>query len=1211
MVLLTLSTVLPLIIVGLSVVVIYRQDLRASFIAVEGIVLMAGILFSFFSVRKLILPFQGPGNTVGYEGLVKDISDRERIEEDLIKSEERYRTVLENIQDGYFEIDLAGNYTFVNDAECINLGYTREELIGMNNRQYTDKENAKKMFQAFNRVYRTGEPVTDLDLEIIKKDGTKAFDELSVSLITDSEGRATGFRGISRDVTERKRAEEALRESEEKYRSILENIEDGYSEVDLAGNFTFVNDVVCRRLGFSREELIGMNNRQYADETTAKKTYQIYNRVYRTGEPVRSFEEEIIRKDGTRGIYELSVSLIRNSEGKPVGFRSIARDITERKQAEEALRESEARLQVQINRMPIGCIVWDREFRVLSWNPAAERIFGFTVEEALGRHPYNFIVPKAAQPPIDAIWRRLLNGDTTAHSLNENITKDGRIIICDWSNTPLKDGSGCVMGVLSMVQDITDRKRAEEALRQSEERYRTIIDNIQDGYLEVDLAGNFTFVNDAECKNLGYTREELTGMNNRRYMDEENAKKVFQAFNTVYRTGEPVKGLDLEVIKKDGTKAFDELSVSLIRDSEGRPIGFRGISRDVTERKRAEEALRLSEERYRNILKSIEEGYYEVDLTGNFTFVNDSMCQIFGYPREELMDMNDRQYTDQETTRKLFQAFNEVYRTGKPGRAFEYEITRKDGAKRHVETSISLRKDASGNAVGFRGIIRDVTERKRAEEALRQSEEKYRTILESIQEGYFEDDLSGNLTFFNDVLCRDLGYAREELTGMNYRRRVDEKDARKVGQAYRELYRTEEPIKALEAGFVRKDGTKLIAEFSASLIRNSEGRPIGFRSISRDITDKKRIEEQLFQAEKLRAVGEMASGVAHDFNNALAAILGNTQLLLYTVQDEELKETLKIIEKVAKDSSQTVRRLQEFTRKRIPQELFKIDVNAIVKDSIEITKPKWKDEAQSRGIHIEMVSNLEDIPLASGSTSELREVITNMIFNAIEAMHDGGKIQIRTFREGKDVVIQISDTGVGIAEETKERIFEPFFTTKPFTNTGLGLSMSYGIVKRFGGEIEVESKVGQGTAFTITLPIGQDEKEEAVDSQPIKKGRRARILVIDDDEFVRSVLSRTLAQADHQVTLAEDGRKGVQLFKEGEFDVVLTDLGMPGVSGWEVCRMIKEINPHTPVGMVTGWGDEKNRSKMEECGLDFFISKPFDFAQILNVVAETMESGKE
>jgi CheY-like chemotaxis protein len=410
---------------------------------------------------------------------------------------------------------------------------------------------------------------------------------------------------------------------------------------------------------------------------------------------------------------------------------------------------------------------------------------------------------------------------------------------------------------------------------------------------------------------------------------------------------------------------------------------------------------------------------------------------------------------------------------------------------------------------------------------------------------------------------------------------------------------------------VRKDGTKKYVEVSISLKKDALGKPIGFRGITRDITDRKRIEEQLFQAEKLRAVGEMASGVAHDFNNALAAILGNTQILLYTAQDEESKETLKIIEKVAKDSSQTVRRLQDFTRKPVPQELFKVDINAIVKDSIEITKPKWKDEAQSRGIRIEIVSNLEDIPFGSGSASELREVFTNIIFNAIEAMHEGGKIEIRTFRKKRDVFVQISDTGVGITEETKKKIFEPFFTTKPFTNTGLGLSMSYGIVKRFGGEIEVGSKVGQGATFTIILPIGEDEREETGDSRPIKKARKARILVIDDDEFVRSVLSRTLVQADHQVTVAENGGKGVQIFKEGEFDLVLTDLGMPGMSGWEVCRMIREISPHTPVGMITGWGEERDQSKMEEYGLDFFISKPFDLAQILNVVAETMESRKE
>ena len=183
------------------------------------------------------------------------------------------------------------------------------------------------------------------------------------------------------------------------------------------------------------------------------------------------------------------------------------------------------------------------------------------------------------------------------------------------------------------------------------------------------------------------------------------------------------------------------------------------------------------------------------------------------------------------------------------------------------------------------------------------------------------------------------------------------------------------------------------------------------------------MEEQLLQAEKLRALAEMASGVAHDFNNALAVILGNTQLLLYTVQDEELKETLKTIEKVAKDSAQTVRRLQDFTRKRVHQELFKVDINSIIKDSIEITKPKWKDEVQSRGIRIEIVSNLEEIPPVSGNASELREVITNMIFNAIEAMPEGGKIEIRTFKKRKEVFIQISDTGIGIAEEVKKEDF--------------------------------------------------------------------------------------------------------------------------------------------------------------------------------------------
>ncbi len=492
-------------------------------------------------------------------------------------------------------------------------------------------------------------------------------------------------------------------------------------------------------------------------------------------------------------------------------------------------------------------------------------------------------------------------------------------------------------------------------------------------------------------------------------------------------------------------------------------------------------------------------------------------------------------------------------------------------------------------------------------EEIKQSEEKYRTVVEGVREGVAVLGPDFKFKYVNNRLSEIFDYTKEELTGMDFRNVLTEESQQSVVDRYLRWVRKEEDTPHLEVAILRKDKEIRSVEMSNKGMKDFQGN-LSFVALIRDITEKKKMEQRLLEAEKLRALAEMASGVAHDFNNALAAILGNTQLLLYTVQDEKLKETLKTIEKVTKDSAQTVRRLQDFTRKKVHEELYNVDMNAVVKDSIEITKPKWKDEAQSRGIRIEVVSNLGEIASVSGSASELREMLTNMIFNAIEAMPRGGKIEIRTFEKKRKVYVAISDTGIGIGEDVKKKIFEPFFTTKPFTNTGLGLSMSYGIVKRFGGEIEVESKVECGTTFTIILPIGREGKEETVLPTTIKKGREARILVIDDEEFVRSVLSRTLGQASHQVTLAEDGEKGIRLFKEGKFDMVLTDLGMPGMPGWEVCRVIKTISPRTPIGMITGWGDKIAQSKLKEYGLDFYISKPFDLQQILNAVTQVLES---
>jgi len=283
--------------------------------------------------------YRGKRATVGS---FMDITARKGLEEAIVYSEKRYRTMLESIEDSYFEVDLAGNFTFVNNSVCRDLGYSREELIGMNYKGYTAEENIESLFRAFNEVYRTGVPNKGFPWKTTRKDGNHGFAETSISLLRNSKGEIVGFRGVARDVTERKQAEEALRQSEEKYRTVLDEIGDAYFEVDLRGSFTFVNDQMTQHLQYSKEELLGMNYKTFTAEEEIKNVYEAYNRVYRTGEPSLSFGHKVIRKDGTRGFSDVSISPLKNAKGEIFGFRGISRDITARKRLEE---EREALLQ--------------------------------------------------------------------------------------------------------------------------------------------------------------------------------------------------------------------------------------------------------------------------------------------------------------------------------------------------------------------------------------------------------------------------------------------------------------------------------------------------------------------------------------------------------------------------------------------------------------------------------------------------------------------------------------------------------------------------------------------------------------------------------------------------------------------------------------------------------------------------------------------------
>jgi PAS domain S-box-containing protein len=349
------------------------------------------------------------------------------------------------------------------------------------------------------------------------------------------------------------------------------------------------------------------------------------------------------------------------------------------------------------------------------------------------------------------------------------------------------------------------------------------------------------------------------------------------------------------------------------------------------------------------------------------------------------------------------------------------------------------------------------------------SEERYRTVVEGALDGVMVLSEEDRVTYVNERLAEILGYSKDELNGIEFRSCLDEESKRVVADRRGKRQRGERTSARVELNILRKDRRIRNVEMSSTVIKDSQGNSNTVAFV-KDITEKRRMEERLLQTEKLRAVGEMAGGVAHDFNNALAVILGNTQLLLSSVHDEDLTKSLKAIESEAQESAQTVRRLLEFTRKDGYEVVSEVDLNEVVKEAVESTQSKWKDTVREKGGHIGMILNLGRVPPVAGVASELKEVIANLIVNAAEAMPGGGRIELRTFeREG--VCIQISDSGTGMAEEVRKKIFEPFFTTRPFIHTGLGLSMSYGIVRRLGGRIEVESRLGEGTTFTITLPV--------------------------------------------------------------------------------------------------------------------------------------------
>jgi signal transduction histidine kinase/CheY-like chemotaxis protein len=394
------------------------------------------------------------------------------------------------------------------------------------------------------------------------------------------------------------------------------------------------------------------------------------------------------------------------------------------------------------------------------------------------------------------------------------------------------------------------------------------------------------------------------------------------------------------------------------------------------------------------------------------------------------------------------------------------------------------------------------------------------------------------------------------------------------------------------------------------------------KELSHYIAEQERIREQFTQVEKLSALGELASGVAHDFNNTLAGILGRAQLLQRTDDPEKIQRGLEIIIKTAEDGAKTVKRIQDFARQRRDHDFELVSIDQILTDASEITRPRWKTCAEAANVHISLDLQIDSDAMVMGDDSELREVLVNMVFNAIDAMPEGGTLKLASSCVGDSAIITVADTGIGMYPEVRSRVFDPFFTTKGKAGLGLGLAVSFGIIRRHGGNIEVDSTYGHGSEFRITLPLSSLAKFEATKpkieytvSSPniarIQERPQTKVLVVDDEDFVRELLTEILDIEGCQVHCASSGVQALEIFGTTSFDCVFTDVGMPGMSGWELAQAIRTKSQSIPIAVVTGWGEAVGSTEQKAAGVDWVVAKPFTADRIVELVKEINQKTRQ
>jgi len=925
--------------------------------------------------------------------------------------------------------------------------------------------------------------------------------------------------------------------------------------------------------------------------------------------------------------------------------RALQRELAERRQAEDAKAKLEAQLRATLYSIGDAVIATNAAGRVAMMNPVAERLTGWSEAEASGRpltEVFRIINEKTratVEDPVSRILREGIVIGLANHTLL--IARDGREIPIADAGAPIFDARRQITGVVLVFRDQTAERAAQRAVQEARELAENIIATIHDAFLVLDADLRVVSANPAFYRLFQVSPSETVGryvyqLGNRQW----DIPALRQLLETILPQNTHFE--DFEV-----TFPFEHIGLRTLRLNGRRIHGEHGETprlillaiEDITEHKQANEVLRRERALLERITSASPAGIVVVNRHGQITFANPQTEKILGLPREvitqrtyndlawHITDLDGAPFPEEELP------FRRVMATGQPVTDIRHAIERPDGRRILLSTNGAPLFDADGELEGAVFTVSDITEQLRAEQALRESEERYRHIFENSLIGIYRTTPDGRVLLANPTFVRMLGYKSfEELAQAN----VDAKDFHPEypRARFKELMEQDGRVVGMESRWNRADGTTIFVCESAVAVRDAAGRILYYDGVVEDITERKRAElalretntkleealselkraqAKLIEQERLRIVGQMASGIAHDFNNALSPILGFCELLLgrphLRRDDQKLCELLRLMFASAQDAANVVRQLRLLYRKQTEQlAVAPVNLSTLVRQVVRLTEPYWREQTAAAGITVRVELDASPVPDIVGNESSLREAITNLIINAVDALPEGGVIRLKTFTAGQEVVVEVSDNGLGMTEEVQRRCFEPFYSTKGERGTGLGLAMVQAIVHNHGGQISVASSAGKGTTFTLRFPIQALIVQQAETPVSDLHQRPLRILLVDDEEVVRFVYAECLRADGHQVVEAENGPAGLAAFSHQPFDLVITDMAMEGMNGAQVAARLQELAPDTPVILLTGFGDLMKAREQKPPGVTLVLGKPASSNDLRAAIRQVVRS---